>query len=287
MTARFVPAGAPPLLPPDLLARLESGARRSAPPPAARPRPRRRSSGGSSPLDALFHALFAPPAPSLCLLLDAGPTMTFASAGQVPKFVYARRFAAAVGYVGLVRGGHVGAQAVGNAHRVRVSALAPLSGSPLGPPALFGYLQRVVPGSRLDHRFAAALRSFACRRAGDRAACLVLSDFFDPHWRDGLRALLTATPGLAYTFVHILDPGDVAPAPPNLRWVDPRSGGERPMSFPPDEAGDGWPGRCRAALDDHCRDLAELARGHGMGYLRLTTDTPFEEQLLESLGRPG
>lgn len=228
-------------------------------------------------LERLFLKLFVEEEDlSIHLLLDASQSMAYSGApGHVTKFDYARKVAAALGYVGLVRYDRVGISAFGQALGRRV----PMLRSRNSVPQLFSYLEQTVPGGGTD--FTHALQNYAQRTSSAPGVCVVLSDFLDPNWEKGIRALLARR--FQVVLLQILDPEEVAPTfLGDLRLVDAETGESREVSITPQVQN-----RYRAALNSFCTQLSDTANRHGMDYLRTTTDAPFEDLLLKTLRGTG
>jgi uncharacterized protein (DUF58 family) len=225
-------------------------------------------------LERLFLKLFVEEEDlSIHLLVDASKSMDFGANG-VTKFDYARKVAAALGYVGLVRYDRVGVTGFSQALGRRAPTLR---GRP-SVPAFFDYLQKLTPGGGTD--FARALQNYVLRATAP-GVCIVLSDFFDPGWEKGVRALLGSR--FQVVLLQVLDPKEVEPdLLGDLRLVDAETGEAREISVTPSLLT-----RYRAALDGFCGQLSDLASRHGMDYVRTTTDAPFEDLLLKTLRSAG
>src|SRR5204862_4786818 len=114
------------------------------------------------------------------LLVDASQSMAF---GEPAKFDVARRVAAALGYIALTNYDRVGAALLGD--RVRDS-LSPVRGRGQVFP-FFQFLERTEAAGPTG--LGAALRDFALRTRRTGVAILI-SDFLDPSWEEGLKALV-------------------------------------------------------------------------------------------------
>jgi sirohydrochlorin ferrochelatase len=146
-------------------------------------------------------------------------------------------------------------------------------------PQLFSYLEQTVPGGATD--FTHALQNYAKRTSSAPGVCIVLSDFLDPNWEKGIRALLARR--FQVVLLQILDPEEVEPTfLGDLRLVDAETGESREVSVTAQVLG-----RYRTALANFCGQLSDTANRHGMDYLRTTTDTPFEDLLLKTLRGTG
>jgi uncharacterized protein (DUF58 family) len=234
-------------------------------------------------LERLFVKLFVEEEDlSVHLLVDASQSMDFAGmdpggAGRPrrqTKFDYARKVAAALGYVGLIRYDRVGVCGFAQSLGRRVPVLRGRA----SVPQLFSYLEQVRPGGATD--FSHALQNYALR-AQTPGVCVVLSDFFDKNWEKGVRALLARR--FQVVLVQVLDRDEVNPdLTGDLRLVDAETGESREVSVTPQLLS-----RYREALNTFCGHLTDTARKHGMEYLQVTTDTPFEELLLKTLRGSG
>lgn len=215
------------------------------------------------------------------LLLDASQSMGFgntsakgATAAPLTKFDYARKVAAALGYVGLVRYDRVHVAGFAQTLGRRVPVLR----SRTAVPTLFDYLERLRPGGQTD--FSHALRNYALRASGT-GVCVVLSDFFDPNWEKGVHALLARR--FHVVLLQVLSPEEVTPnLAGDLRLVDSETGEAREISVTPDLLS-----KYEEALAGFCGRLSEIAHKHGMDYLQVTTDAPIEDLLLKTLRTAG
>src|SRR5947209_1446402 len=145
-------------------------------------------------LDKLFVKLFIEEEDLyLALLIDSSKSMDF---GNPKKLHYAARVAAALGYIGL-----------SNYDRVSVTAFAGSLGAALptkrgkaGVLPFFRYLNQIKAVGETS--FTSAMKAFSAR-AKSRGVAIVLSDFLDPQWADGLRSLLAR--GFQVALIHTLD----------------------------------------------------------------------------------
>lgn len=224
-------------------------------------------------LERLFLKLFVEEEDlSLHLLVDASKSMDFGA--PLTKFRYAQKVAAALGYIGLAKYDRVSVVGFGQALGRRIPTLRGRS----AVPQLFDYLENLEPGGGTN--FAQALRNYAVR-AGTPGVCVVLSDFFDPHWERGVRALLGRR--FQVVLLQILDPKEVEPdLLGDLRLVDAETGESREISVTP-----GLLARYRTAFDQFCGGLSDLANRHRMDYVRVGTGDPFENLLLKTLRSAG
>lgn len=223
-------------------------------------------------LDKLFVKLFIEEEDLyLALLVDTSKSMDF---GKPKKLHFAARVAAALGYIGL-----------SNYDRVSVSAFAaglgemlPTKRGKAGVLPFFSYLNRVNAAGETS--FAGALKSFAAR-AKYRGVAIVLSDFLDPSWPDGLKSLLAR--GYQVALIHILDEEELNPTLlGDLRIIDSETGESKEMSVNP-----ALLGRYQAALNEFCAEIEAFANRYGLDYIRTSTAAPFEDVILKYLRQGG
>jgi uncharacterized protein (DUF58 family) len=205
------------------------------------------------------------------LLLDASRSMDF---GSPTKLEYARRVAAALGYVGLTNYDRVGAAVFNDRLRGR---LAPVRGRAQSF-TLFDFLQKAMPDGQTS--FAHSLREYALR-TGRPGVAIVISDFFNSDYEEGLKSLLARR--FQVTLVHVLDEAELRPEMVgDLKLVDSETGEEREISISPGLLRD-----YQAAVDRFCGGLQGFCRRYGLDYIRTTTATPFEDLVLKYLRRTG
>jgi uncharacterized protein (DUF58 family) len=205
------------------------------------------------------------------LLVDGSASMNF---GEPSKFDYARRIAAALGYVGLANYDRVGAAILGHSLR---DYLAPVRGRG----QVFRYFN-FLSGAEAEGptSLAVALRDYSlrCRRTG---IAILISDFLDPAWEEGLKALLFRK--FQTTVIQVLDAREVQPdLRGDLKLIDSETGAEREISISPGLLRD-----YQRALEGFCGGIEQTCRRYGADYLRATTDVPFEDLVLKWLRSTG
>jgi uncharacterized protein (DUF58 family) len=194
--------------------------------------------------------------------------------GNPKKLHYAARVAAAMGYIGLA-----------NYDRVSVTAFAgglktmlPAKRGKAGVLPFFDYLNRLKADGETS--FASSMRSFAAR-AKYRGVAIVLSDFLDPNWADGVRSLLAR--GYQIALLHTLDEEEINPTLlGDLRIIDSETGEAKEMSVNP-----ALLARYKATLDGFCAEIETFANRYGCDYLRTSTAMPFEDIILKYLRQGG
>lgn len=297
-------AEAEPLLPPRLLARLDrlalllrqghagrlQGPRRS---------PRRGSSvefadyraysAGDDPrridwkayarLERVFVRLFAAEEDTLLhLVLDCSRSMGW---GEPSKLRFARRLAAALGYLalsnhewtalGMVGGGQAedGSRPAAVTRALRGKSAAPL-------------LLRQLAGLRADGGtdLAAGLtRHLAAHRM--TGPLVLITDLLDPNWEAALRQVNTARCELR--LIHVLSPEELAPQlDGDFRLVDDETGQALDLSANPDSLAD-----YRARLAQWQAGVAAWCRARGGVYVAVGSDVDVEGVVLGVLREAG
>jgi uncharacterized protein (DUF58 family) len=223
-------------------------------------------------LDKMFLKLFVEEEDLyLALLIDSSQSMDF---GSPKKIHYAVRLAAALGYISL-----------SNYDRVSVQTYADALGRPMptlrgrgGVPPFFAYLQAVKPGGTTS--FAASLRRFAST-VRYKGVAVVISDFFDPNWQEGMKALLAR--GYQVAALHVLAEDEIKPTLlGDLRIIDSETGEAKEMSVNPQLLQ-----RYHQTLNSFCAEIEGFCHRYGVDYLRASTALPFEDLVLKYMRRSG
>lgn len=222
-------------------------------------------------LDRLFVKLFEHEEEAdVYLVLDASASMGF---GNPPKLEYAKRLAAAVGYVGLSNGERVGAVAL---HGPDLHALPPRRGR-----AHAHHLFRFLESERAEGptRLEDAARAFAPRHRG---VAVVVGDLLDPAGFQGfLRRLLHA--GLEVFVVHVLAEEDLQPPQwGELTVVDSETGEAVDVTVDAQLVGE-----LAAQRDAFLEEARAFCARCGVAYVRATTALPVEDLVLRYLRRAG
>jgi uncharacterized protein (DUF58 family) len=217
------------------------------------------------------------------LFLDASESMAF---GEPSKFDFARRVAAAVGYIALC-----------GFDRVSVVPFPDATGGEPGirsPQSFLHTALRSVRGKKSASRFfqhlgaldvggAARLNeslrrgAFESRQTG---LAIVLSDLLDPEgYEAGLNVLVGR--GFQVSVVHILAPEELAPTTfGDLRLVDAESGEDREVTF----------GKYRLkayqqTVQNFCGRLREYCQKRGIHYFLARSDMDLGDLMLRQLRR--
>ena len=207
----------------------------------------------------------------LALLMDTSKSMDF---GDPKKINYSVKLAAALGYIGL-----------SNYDRVSVQTYAASLGSPMptmrgkaGVLPLFRYLERATALGGTN--FGESLRRFAST-SRNKGVAIVLSDFFDPDWQSGLKALLAR--GFQVAVLHVLAEDEVHPTLlGDLRIIDSESNEAKEMSVNPQLLA-----RYQNTFDAFCSEIEAFCHRYGVDYLRTSTALPFEDLVLKYMRQGG
>ena len=207
----------------------------------------------------------------LALLLDTSVSMGF---GAPKKSTYAIQIAAALGYIGL-----------SNYDRVTIQPFAASLARPLptqrgtsGVVPFFRYLEGIKNEGGTS--FGTSLKRFAATTRS-KGIAVVFSDFFDPDWQMGVKALIAR--GFQVSLVHVLSEDELQPKlVGDLRIIDSETGDSKEMSVNPQLLG-----RYQAALDSFCGDLEAFSHRYGLDYMRCSTSFPFDEVVLKHMRQNG
>ncbi len=211
------------------------------------------------------------------IALDASESMTF---GEPRKFDFARRVAAAVGYVALCGFDRLrlavfpdrpeNREAARGLRKVRGRASAP---------SFLGQIAQLEAGGPADLSGALQRVALETRQPG---LAVVISDFLDPAgYEIGLKALWGR--GFQVSVVQVLAPEEWTPAAAgDLRVVDCETGQAEDVTF----------GRYRLAAyqrvaRDYCDRLAARCRRQGSPCFLAQSDAPLEDLLLKKLRQAG
>ncbi|MHB0911836.1 MAG: DUF58 domain-containing protein [Armatimonadota bacterium] len=205
------------------------------------------------------------------ILIDASKSMGF---GDPSKLLYAKRIAAALSYIALSNLDRVG---LGALHGASASLLTPKRGkqSAFG---IFGYLKSVEASG--ETCLAASLRDFSLRTA-QPGLVIVISDFFDEEYRQGLSAL--AARKFEVTALHLLDSDEVdPPIVGDLLLIDSETDERREITMT-----QGLLNRYRQRLAEFCGGIEDFCLRYGCNYIRVTNKSPFEDLILNYLRQRG
>jgi uncharacterized protein (DUF58 family) len=222
-------------------------------------------------LDKLFVRMFAEEEDlSVHILLDTSLSMGY---GAPPKIDYARRIAAALGYIG-----------IGSLDRVGVTTFASGLSGALAPRRgrtqlfhLLDYMSGIRTEGRTDIGHSLEEYALRCRRPG---LAIVISDLLDAprsDYRRGLRALLYNR--FDVVLVQVLDREEIAPSESGaLRLTDMETGAM--LAATVDSA---LLEAYRRRLSVFFAETEGFCLKNGIEYLRTSTIVPFEEVVLKYL----
>lgn len=207
----------------------------------------------------------------LALLIDSSQSMGF---GNPKKIHYAARLAAALGYISL-----------SNYDRVSVMTYTDTLGRPLptqrgkaGVVPFFSYLENIKAGGTTS--FAASLKRFAAT-VRYKGIAVVVSDFFDPNWQDGIKSLLAR--GYQVAAIHTLAEEEIKPTLlGDLRIIDSETGEAKEMSVNPQLMA-----RYQQTFTSFCTEIETFCHRYGIDYLRASTAFPFEDLVLKYMRQNG
>jgi uncharacterized protein (DUF58 family) len=216
-------------------------------------------------LDRLFLKLFLEEEDlHFYALIDASESMAF---GTPSKLEFAKRLAAALGFIGLIR-----------SDRVKIETLGQSSARP--GPSLRGrasmwrmvdYINGIRPGETTS--LAAGIKNFCLRNTG-RGIVVLISDMLDKHgYEEGLR-FLTAQ-GMDPYVVQVLSEEEVEPdVKGDLRLVDCEDTDEAEItvSLP-------LLNRYKQTLSAFVGGLQEFCTRRGMGYLLARSNQPVDQMV--------
>ena len=219
-------------------------------------------------LDVLMLKLFeAEEDLHLRLLVD-----TSASMGLAGKLDTARRVAAALGYVSLIR------RDTASLHTFPLDRLAPRFVGRGAIPTLFSHLARLEPAG--ETAFAAAAASLLAR-PGPAGLTVVVSDLLTPEWELAISRLPAR--GGELVVVHVLAPEEIRPElVGDLELVDRETGARVPVSLAPDILA-----RYTRSVEEWRQRVAARCRQVGASYLPLLTTDDLEAALLGGWRRAG
>jgi len=211
---------------------------------------------------------------NIYLLVDASASMAWSggtAGGGAAKFGYAKKVAAALGYIGLRNLDRVGGAAFSSTLQTPLK----LGRGRTQILRLFGFLNRLSSAGPTDLR--AAMRKFTALFPQPGLA-VVVSDLLDPAgWRAAVEEL--ARKKYQVLVIHVLDEDELRPGLlGDVALVDAEGSRERRLLVDADLAR-----RFEEELAGYFRDIETACASLGIDYLRTTTSVPFDEFVLKSL----
>lgn len=229
-------------------------------------------------LEKLFLRLFVEEEDATVhILLDASASMTW---GEPPKWEYAQRVAAALGYIALIGMDRLIAGAIGATHPAAAPpreyvTMQPLRGKKQAL-AWFTWLTHVQPGNSASPATALMRYAATTRRAGP---LIVISDLMDDGWREGIQRL--AEQRYEVTVLHLLAPQELDPTlEGDLKLVDSETTAAVEITADYDLLA-----RYRARAQAWQTEWQTFCAARGINYARVITSTPFADLVLSVLRR--
>jgi uncharacterized protein (DUF58 family) len=205
---------------------------------------------------------------NIYLLVDTSRSM---AEGQPAKLDYAKKVAAALGYIGLKNLDRVG----GASFSTRLQSPLTLGRGRKQILRLFTHLDKLVCHGNTNVR--AALHTFT-NLFPHPGFVVIVSDLFDPAgWRAGLEELRAKR--YQVLVVHIVDQQEIEPrAWGDVALVDVEGGRERKFFLDDDLVR-----RYRAELANYFKDIETVCAARKIDYLRAATQVPFDDFVLQML----
>jgi uncharacterized protein (DUF58 family) len=205
---------------------------------------------------------------NIYLLVDTSRSM---AEGNPPKIDYAKKVAAALGYIGLKNLDRVG----GASFSTRLQAPLTLGRGRKQILSLFRFLGGLSCAGETNLR--AAIHAFT-NLFPHPGFVVVVSDLFDPAgWRAALEEL--SAKRYQVLVVHVVDDQEIQPKPwGDIALVDIEAGHERKFFLDAELVR-----RFQAELNRYFEDIETICAGRRIDYLRTTTRAPFDEFVLQTL----
>ncbi len=210
-------------------------------------------------------------------LLDASASMRWQPEGRAEtrsKYDQARRLAAALGYIALTRLDRV------HLHRFdggTVTDLGGVRGRNQFHQVLRFLRETPAAAEMTGPSLEKCLQTFAARQKR-RGLVFLLSDLFDPQGSERALGVLQHHRFEAEV-LQILDPAELDPAlQGDLRLVDAETGQHLDLTAQP-----ALVRKYREEIRSYCASVETFCRRRSFGYLRLTSDQPFEDLVLRIL----
>jgi uncharacterized protein (DUF58 family) len=205
---------------------------------------------------------------NIYLLVDASRSM---AVGDPAKLAYAKKVAAAVGYIGLKNLDRVG----GAAFSTRLHVPLTLGRGRKQILRLFSYLNHLPCGGETELR--GAIHSFT-NLFPHPGFVVIVSDLFDP---GGWRAAFEELNAKRYQVlvIHVVDQQELEPASwGDVALVDVEAGRERKFFLDDDLRR-----RYRIEIENYFKEIESACASRKIDYLRATTQLPFDEFVLQML----
>lgn len=202
------------------------------------------------------------------ILVDTSRSM---AEGAPAKIDYAKKVAAALGYIGLKNLDRVGGASFSSTLHAPVTA----GRGRKQILSLFGFLNHLSCGG--ETRLGPAIHAFT-NLFPHRGLVVIISDLFDPAgWRAALEEL--ANKKYQLLVIHIVDPRELDPnSSGDVMMRDVENGRERRFFIDAQ-----LKRRFHEELAGYFSEIETVCAGRGIDYLRTTTQVPFDEFVLQTL----
>jgi uncharacterized protein (DUF58 family) len=205
------------------------------------------------------------------LLLDTSRSMDW---GSTNKLLFARRLAAALGYISLT-----------GATRLLATSLSENVERSIGPawgrramPDLLGFLDQSEGKGETD--IDAALKAYSAR-AKEPGMAILISDLLTPSFETGLRRLIDKR--FEVVVLHVLAPEEVnPPMSGDLTLIDRETGVEVPITLNQEAVE-----RYRRRFVEWSDSIERFCGRHRICYLRLSSDERLENVVFDTLRQRG
>ncbi|HLA84110.1 MAG TPA: DUF58 domain-containing protein [Thermoguttaceae bacterium] len=205
-------------------------------------------------------------------LIDASASMGF---GDPTKLRYAQQLAAALGFVGLIRGDRVKIESLGQ----RPTAPSPVFRGRRSMWRMFDHVESIVPGEQVS--LASGIKNFCLRNSG-KGIVVLLTDLMDKAgYEPALRYLLAQR--MDVYIVQILSAEELDPElNGDLRLVDCEDGDETEVTVTAPLLK-----RYRKTLNAFVESAREFCTRRGMVYLLANNTVPLDDMITDYLARRG
>ena len=205
---------------------------------------------------------------NIYLLVDTSRSMAEGSPGKID---YAKKVAAALGYIGLKNLDRVG----GASFSTRLHTPLTLGRGRKQILSLFSFLSKLTCAGETNLR--AAIHTFT-NLFPHPGLVVIVSDLFDPAgWHAALEELILKRYQLLV--IHVVDEQETGPRPwGDIALVDVEVGRERKFFLDADLVR-----RFEAELSRYFKEIETICSSRQIDYLRTTTQVPFDQFVLQTL----
>ena len=207
------------------------------------------------------------------ILVDISNSMGFGTAMR--KLEWAKRFAAALGYITLVQGDNLAIHAMNDGLRASVST----GERRLKPSDVLDLCSGLQPQGQTD--LVRCLQAFTIH-TGHRGMVFLVSDFMsDANFEQGVRYLVYN--GFGVLAFHIVDPWEENPSlEGEVDLQDSETGSLLPLTVRRNTLT-----QMKTCFEQHCREVHRVFGTYAARYFRIRTTQPIEKLVLEDLRREG